>query len=130
MYVYYIYVQCILFVPLLLCFLSRAKCPWLWLWLRLRAMNPDQVLLDFSGGSLSLAQLVMDSAHNHDWTAIFGDPVKFGLSILSILFDILFMVQHYILYPAHKRVPKPKPRSSNRRQASNNALSEVLLDDN
>ena len=90
-----------------------------------RAMsNPNQVLLDFSGGSLSLAQLVMDSAHNHDWTAILGDPVKFGLSILSILFDILFMVQHYILYPAHKRTPKP----SSNRQGSNNALSEVLLD--
>eukprot|EP00750_Incisomonas_marina_P017511 INCI213.1.p1 GENE.INCI213.1~~INCI213.1.p1 ORF type:complete len:337 (+),score=19.18 INCI213.1:304-1314(+) len=86
--------------------------------------NIWNVLLDFSGGSLSLAQLVMDSAHNHDWTAILGDPVKFGLSILSILFDILFMVQHYILYPAHKRTPKP----SSNRQGSNNALSEVLLD--
>ena len=31
-----------------------------------------------------------------------GDPVKFGLSIFSIFFDIIFMIQHYILYPQKK----------------------------
>ena len=34
-----------------------------------------------------------------DWSSIFGDPTKFGLGAFSILFDILFMVQHYCLYP-------------------------------
>ena len=33
-----------------------------------------------------------------DWSSIFGDPTKFGLGFFSILFDILFMVQHYCLY--------------------------------
>lgn len=33
-----------------------------------------------------------------DWSSIFGDPTKFGLGAFSILFDILFMVQHYCLY--------------------------------
>ena len=33
-----------------------------------------------------------------DWGSIFGDPTKFGLGFFSILFDILFIVQHYILY--------------------------------
>ena len=37
-----------------------------------------QVLLDFTGGSLSLAQLFMDASHNNDWSAVIGDPVKFG----------------------------------------------------
>lgn len=29
---------------------------------------------------------------------IFGDPTKFGLGLVSILFDFIFMVQHYCLY--------------------------------
>lgn len=33
-----------------------------------------------------------------DWESIFGSPTKFGLGMFSILFDLFFMVQHYILY--------------------------------
>lgn len=33
-----------------------------------------------------------------DWASIFGDPTKFGLGAFSVLFDILFLVQHYVLY--------------------------------
>lgn len=28
-----------------------------------------------------------------------GNPVKFGLSFVSMFFDVLFMYQHYVLYP-------------------------------
>ena len=38
-----------------------------------------------------------------DWSSIFGDPTKFGLGLFSILFDILFIVQHYVLY--RKNIP-------------------------
>ena len=33
-----------------------------------------------------------------DWSSLFGDPTKFGLGAFSILFDVLFIVQHYCLY--------------------------------
>ena len=33
-----------------------------------------------------------------DWASIFGDPTKFGLGVFSIAFDILFIIQHYVLY--------------------------------
>ncbi|CAH1774016.1 unnamed protein product, partial [Owenia fusiformis] len=56
------------------------------------------VLLDFTGGSLSLLQMFLISYNNNDWSSIFGDPTKFGLGFFSILFDILFMIQHYCLY--------------------------------
>ncbi|XP_022100200.1 cystinosin-like [Acanthaster planci] len=56
------------------------------------------VLLDFTGGSFSLVQMFLLSFNNDDWRSIFGDPTKFGLGLFSILFDMLFMVQHYILY--------------------------------
>ncbi|XP_078536070.1 cystinosin isoform X2 [Lissotriton helveticus] len=59
------------------------------------------VLLDFTGGSFSLLQMFFQSYNNDEWTLIFGDPTKFGLGLFSIVFDIVFMVQHYCLY-SHK----------------------------
>ena len=73
------------------------------------------ILLDFTGGSLSIVQvmivmLVLEDfnssflqmiliAHNNDdWSSIFGDPTKFGLGFFSVLFDIFFMLQHYVFY--------------------------------
>ncbi len=29
---------------------------------------------------------------------MFGDPTKFGLGFISVLFDIFFMLQHYVFY--------------------------------
>ncbi|KAE8383966.1 PQ loop repeat-domain-containing protein [Aspergillus alliaceus] len=57
-----------------------------------------QILLDLAGGMLSLIQLFIDSSFQDDWSGITGNPVKLLLSNVSILFDFLFMVQHYILY--------------------------------
>ncbi|KYO33783.1 cystinosin [Alligator mississippiensis] len=56
------------------------------------------VLLDFIGGSFSLLQMFLQSYNNEEWKLIFGDPTKFGLGLFSIVFDILFMIQHYCLY--------------------------------
>lgn len=62
----------------------------------------NQILLDLIGGVLSIAQLVIDSSLQSDWSGITGNPVKLGLGNVSILFDIVFMVQHYILYKGSK----------------------------
>ena len=62
----------------------------------------DQILLDFIGGVLSVAQLVIDSSMQSDWSGITGNPVKLGLGNVSIVFDIVFMVQHYLLYKGIK----------------------------
>ncbi|OQS05739.1 Lysosomal Cystine Transporter (LCT) Family [Thraustotheca clavata] len=56
------------------------------------------VLLDFSGGLLSVVQLLMDGASAHDWSSVTGNPVKFALGFASMFFDVIFMTQHYILY--------------------------------
>lgn len=77
------------------------------------------IFLDFTGGILSMLQMIMNSynygtkknfrtifRNNYifcfadDWVSIFGDPTKFGLGFFSVLFDIFFIVQHYILYRA------------------------------
>lgn len=91
------------------------------------------VLLDFTGGMLSMLQMMLN-AYNYgklmilvqkrkkiftqkhfglnynfhslicirilvdDWVSIFGDPTKFGLGLFSVMFDILFVLQHYAFY--------------------------------
>lgn len=77
-------------------------------------------LLDIAGGLLGIVQMVINAwnfggslmklliniASNYgvclsisdDWQSIWGDPVKFGLGLFSILFDVVFIVQHYVLY--------------------------------
>jgi cystinosin len=57
-----------------------------------------QQLLDFSGGLLSMIQLLIDSSLQADWSGLTGNPVKFGLANISLLFDIIFITQHYVLY--------------------------------
>ena len=64
----------------------------------------DQILMDLLGGILSIAQLVIDSSMQSDWSGITGNPVKLGLGNISIIFDIIFMVQHYILYRGNGKV--------------------------
>ena len=63
------------------------------------------VMLDFSGGMFSLLQLVIEAIGND--RPIIGDGafnvIKFVLSILSIGYNIIFMIQHYVIYPPSKR---------------------------
>ncbi|KAF1947328.1 L-cystine transporter-like protein [Clathrospora elynae] len=56
------------------------------------------MLFDFAGGWLSLAQLAIDAALENDWSGVTGNPVKFGLGNITIVFDLIFMLQHYVLY--------------------------------
>ena len=56
------------------------------------------IFLDFTGGILSIGQMFLLSINFNDWQSTFGNPVKLGLGLFSILFDILFIIQHYVLY--------------------------------
>ena len=65
--------------------------------------NIHNILLDFTGGSFSFGQNIIDSFR--DEFSITSDDqskglniAKYALSIISMLFDIVFMVQHYILF--------------------------------
>jgi hypothetical protein len=58
----------------------------------------EQVLLDLVGGILSIAQLLIDSSLQNDWSGLTGNPVKFALGNISFVVDAVFMLQHYVLY--------------------------------
>jgi len=84
-------------------------CPQVWLNFRRKSTegwNIWNVLLDFTGGLLSVVQLIFDGWRTDNWAGVIGDPVKFGLGFLSMAFDVIFMVQHYILYRHKTELPK------------------------
>lgn len=62
-----------------------------------------QILLDFAGGVLSVAQLVIDSSLQGDWSGVTGNPVKFALGQVSMIYDLIFFTQHYVLYRDSER---------------------------
>lgn len=65
------------------------------------------ILLDLLGGALSLAQLEMDASLQADWSGIVGNVSKFLLGNLTVLFDLVFIYQHYCLYRPMCSVDKP-----------------------
>jgi len=56
------------------------------------------VALDFTGGTFSFGQNFIQVANDGNWNHLFGNPGKLALSVLSIVFDILFFVQHFVLF--------------------------------
>ncbi|KAJ1725218.1 hypothetical protein LPJ53_000547 [Coemansia erecta] len=56
------------------------------------------IMLDFAGGTLSFTQLLLDAARTGSAGEVLGNPVKLGLGLTSIAFDLVFMTQHYVLY--------------------------------
>lgn len=74
------------------------------------------ILLDFTGGMLSVAQMFIIAYNYNDWGSIFGDPTKFGLGLFSVIFDVFFMIQHYVLYRGtegyERNLNSPQPTHS------------------
>lgn len=55
-----------------------------------------------------------------------GDPVKFGLGFISMVFDIVFMTQHYFLFKEMNRALILKRFSLHRKYGSASAVSALL----
>ncbi|VVD04067.1 unnamed protein product [Leptidea sinapis] len=60
------------------------------------------VVLDSVGGSLSILQMTLNAYNYNDWISFFGDVTKFGLGLFSLIFDIFFILQHYVFYREDK----------------------------
>ena len=70
--------------------------------------NIYNIMLDFTGGLFSLLQQLIDTLRTGSNQFFSGggfNIVKFILSVCSIVFDLIFMFQHFILY----RNNRPKP---------------------
>ncbi|KAL5717770.1 hypothetical protein ACHQM5_010737 [Ranunculus cassubicifolius] len=58
------------------------------------------ILLDFLAGVTSLGQMVLQSIDQCSWVNFEGNIGKPLLCLVSIFFDIIFIIQHYVLYPS------------------------------
>lgn len=88
------------------------------------------VLLDFTGGMLSMGQMLINAYNFNDWASIFGDPTKFGLGLFSVFFDVFFIIQHYILYrhrPAYEPLPSGIKEYSSESSDENTPLIKSLV---
>ena len=72
--------------------------------------NIGQSIMDFTGGLTSVFQLCLEAVVKHDSTAVTGDPVKFGLGFVSVIFDIILMTQHYVLYRGNELKEPDSPK--------------------
>ncbi|CAF0809331.1 unnamed protein product [Adineta steineri] len=91
-------------------------CPQAWMNYKRKSTEGwsiGNILLDFTGGTLSLLQMFFLASNYNDWSSIFGSPTKLGLGLFSIIFDILFIVQHYVLYRTHDGINHRINHSSN-----------------
>ncbi|OAY25609.1 hypothetical protein MANES_17G108300v8 [Manihot esculenta] len=67
------------------------------------------ILLDFLGGVTNYAQMAVQSIDQNSWVNFYGNIGKTLLSLISVFFDLVFMCQHFILYPGNKAHISTKP---------------------
>ena len=82
------------------------------------------VVLDLYGGVLSVAQLLLDCWNSHDWGGISGNIAKFLLGFVSIIFDLIFIFQHYVLYRNNGGRAEEQMKSNDITEREGRALCE------
>ncbi|TMS19913.1 Cystinosin [Larimichthys crocea] len=66
-------------------------------------VNANDVFFSLHAVLLCLIYIIQAAMYevclsSDEWGLVFGDPTKFGLGLFSVVFDILFITQHYCLY--------------------------------
>ena len=56
------------------------------------------VLLDLTGGIFSCGQMIIDGFNFKDWSSLTGNSTKFGIALVTYVFDFIFILQHYVWY--------------------------------
>lgn len=95
------YLSALSYVKLILTVIKYIPQVWLnWVRRSTSGWSILNVLLDFFGGLFSILQLLIDAfTSGHGVDGILGYLPKLILGIISILFDTLFMLQHYLWFP-------------------------------
>ncbi|KAJ6849956.1 putative cystinosin-like protein isoform X1 [Iris pallida] len=60
------------------------------------------IILDLVGGVLNFGQLGIQSIDQGTWVNFYGNIGKTLLSLEVVFFDLVFIFQHYVFYPAKK----------------------------
>jgi len=86
-----------------------------------------QVLLDILGAALSDLQLVVDSIAFRDFSGITGNLAKLSLGLVSIVCDVIFMLQHYVWYPQADMEDEPPFWDESSPQIAADALTNMII---
>lgn len=57
------------------------------------------VMLDFAGGVFSIMQILLDCWISGHWSGITGFLIKLALGVVTLFFDTIFLLQHYVWFP-------------------------------
>ncbi|KAJ1685786.1 hypothetical protein LUZ63_017176 [Rhynchospora breviuscula] len=60
------------------------------------------IILDLLGGVLNFGQMGVQSIDQNSFVNFYGNIGKTLLSLETVFFDLLFVVQHYVLYPERR----------------------------
>lgn len=63
-----------------------------------RGWSIVQVFPDLGGAVFSLIQMMIVSVNTRDWNTCFGNPTKLFLAVLTIVYDSIFIAQHFVIY--------------------------------
>ena len=63
------------------------------------------MIFDLIGGTASLLQMLFIAINNDDVASITGNPGKLGTGVVTVVFEIIFLIQKYIIYPPKKGSP-------------------------
>ena len=69
-----------------------------------RGWSIVQVFPDLGGAIFSFLQMVVVSINTHDWNTYFGNSIKMFLSILTVAYDSIFLVQHFVVYRKNNKL--------------------------
>ncbi len=56
------------------------------------------VMLDFAGGVFSIMQILLDCWITGHWSGITGFLIKLALGVVTLFFDTIFLLQHYVWF--------------------------------
>ncbi|XP_058773290.1 cystinosin homolog [Vicia villosa] len=96
------------------------------------------VFLDLSGGFTNTIQMATQSIDQKSWVNFSGNIGKVMLCTVCMFFDLVFMCQHYVLYPSKKessitpskfddKLKEPFIMSSNQPLTTNVPLAENIV---
>ena len=69
-----------------------------------RGWSIVQVFPDLGGAIFSFLQMVVMSINTRDWNTCFGNPTKVFLAVLTIAYDSIFIIQHFVIYRKNNKL--------------------------
>eukprot|EP00898_Chlorokybus_atmophyticus_P001184 jgi/Chlat1/2066/Chrsp17S02538 len=75
------------------------------------------ILLDLTGAVFNFTQLFVLCIDQGSFASFAGNVGKVGLSVETALFDVLFIIQHYVLYSADRKAPRDDVVPRNKRES-------------